>query len=101
MTGFVLTAPEIDSKCLALLLEAVPRARRVAMLVNPNNAGMRDYPAPQVAALGNAAVTLMRLEATGATDIDAALERLSALRATHCSSPTTRIWRPIRRCARA
>ena len=81
VTGFVLTAPEIDAKCLALLLEAVPALRRVALLVNPRNMGLHDYPASQSAALGNAAVTLLRLEATGMADIDAALDQLVAQRA--------------------
>jgi len=81
VTGFVLTSPEIDSKCLALLLEAVPGLRRIALLVNPRNAGMRDYPAAQSSALGNTAVTLLRLEATGIADIDAALDQLVMQRA--------------------
>jgi putative ABC transport system substrate-binding protein len=81
VTGFVLTSPEIDTKCLALLIEAVPAARRIAVLVNPNNSGMNDYPAQQAAALGNPSVVLLRVEATSAADIDAALGQLAALRA--------------------
>jgi putative ABC transport system substrate-binding protein len=81
VTGFVLTSPEIDSKCLALLLQAVPQARRIAVLVNPNNPGMHDYPVQQAEALGNSGVTLLRVEASGAADIDVAMEQVVRLRA--------------------
>jgi len=80
VTGFVLTSAAIDSKGIAMLIEAVPVARRIGLLVNPRNAGMTDYPAPQNAALGGSGVTFVRLEATGVSDIDAALTKASAQR---------------------
>lgn len=98
VTGFVLISPEIDAKCVALLLEAAPALRRIALLVNPRNAGMRDYPAPLNATLGHATVTLLRLEATGTADIDAALDQLLVQRAqalfvaddSHLADPAVR-----------
>ena len=79
VTGFVLTAPEIDTKCLALLLEAAPDRRRVALLVNPRNPGTSEYPAPQFESLGRKGVALERIEATGSADIDVAMSRAAAL----------------------
>jgi putative tryptophan/tyrosine transport system substrate-binding protein len=78
VTGVVLTSPEIDTKCLALLLEAVPAARRIGILVNPRNPGQQGYPAA-LRAWGTSSPSLVRLEATGPADVDAAL--LQALRA--------------------
>lgn len=80
VTGLVLTSPAIDNKGIALLMEAVPSARRIGVLVNPRNPGMRDYPKPQVEALGGAGPTFVRLEASGPGDIDAALSRMSGQR---------------------
>jgi putative ABC transport system substrate-binding protein len=75
VTGVVLTSPDIDNKCIALLLEAAPRARRIGVLVNPSNPGMKSYPAPQVAALGGSGLTFVRLEATGLSEIDIAMRK--------------------------
>jgi putative ABC transport system substrate-binding protein len=80
VTGFVLTSPEIDTKCLALMIDVVPSLRRIGVLVNPRNPGLRSYPAPLAAALGPAAPQLLRLEATGEADLDAALARAAAQR---------------------
>jgi putative ABC transport system substrate-binding protein len=78
VTGFALTSPDIDSKCIALLLEATPLLRRVGVMVNPDNPGMREHPQRQAAALGAQAPTLVRIEATGLGDIDAALAHAAA-----------------------
>ena len=80
VTGFVLTSPDIDNKSIALLVETVPAARRIGVLVNPSNPAMKEYPAPQNAALRGSGVTFVRLEASGPTDIDAALVKASAQR---------------------
>lgn len=80
VTGMVLTSPSIDNKTIALLIEAVPSARRIGILVNPRNPGMRDYPRPQVEALGGAGKSFIRLEAGGLSDIDAALATMAAQR---------------------
>ena len=80
VTGFVLTSAAIDTKGIAMLIEAVPAARRIGLLVNPRNPGMTAYPSPQNAALSGSSVTFVRLEATGVSDIDAALGKASAQR---------------------
>ena len=80
VTGFVLTSPDIDIKSVALLIEAVPTARRIGVLVNPRNPGMRDYPTPQEAAFRASGVTFVRLESGGLSDIDVALAKASAQR---------------------
>lgn len=78
VTGFVLTAPDIDSKALALLLEAKPAAKRVGVLINPRNPQQQSYPAPLIAAMGSTSVALIRLESGGLDDIDLALARAGA-----------------------
>ena len=80
VTGFVLTSPDIDTKSVALLIEAVPTARRIGVLVNPRNPGMRDYPTQFEAAFRASGVTFVRLESGGISDIDVALAKASALR---------------------
>ncbi len=73
VTGFVLSRPETDVKCISLLIEAVPSLGRIGLLVNPNNPQTLDYPKPQMAVLNKPNVTLMRFEATGPGDVDLAL----------------------------
>ena len=80
VTGFVLTSPDIDNKGIAMLMEAVPSARRIGLLVNPRNPGMKDYPAPQEAALGRSGVTFVRVEAGGVKDVDTAFAKSSPSR---------------------
>ena len=46
VTGFVLSTPENEDKCITLLMEAVPSANRIGVLVNPDNPGQRDYSDP-------------------------------------------------------
>ena len=42
--GFVLIAPEVDDKCITLLMEAAPSATRIGVLANPNNSSHQSYP---------------------------------------------------------
>jgi putative tryptophan/tyrosine transport system substrate-binding protein len=72
VTGVVLTSPEIDAKCLSLLIEIAPAVRRIGILVNPRNPGQREYPAA-LSRAGKLDATLVRLEAGGLADIDIAL----------------------------
>jgi putative ABC transport system substrate-binding protein len=83
VTGVVLTSPEIDAKCLSLLVEMAPAVRRIGPLVNPRNPGQREYPAA-LSRAGRLDAALIRLESGGVADIDAALaqalsERVDAL----------------------
>jgi ABC-type uncharacterized transport system substrate-binding protein len=80
VTGFVLSLADIDIKCLALLMEVAPAARRIGVLINPRNPSEQEYPARLNAALSASGVTLIRLESVGLTDIDAALAKASAER---------------------
>jgi ABC-type uncharacterized transport system substrate-binding protein len=78
VTGVVLTSPEIDAKCLSVLIEIAPAVRRIGILVNPRNPGQREYPAA-LTRVGRLDATLVRLEAGGLADIDIALaQALSA-----------------------
>src|SRR5918997_1068324 len=72
VTGVVLTSPEIDAKCLSLLIEIAPAVRRIGILVNPRNPGQREYPAA-LSRAGRLDAILIRLEAGGLADIDIAL----------------------------
>ena len=73
VTGFVLGSAEIDDKCITLLMEAVPAAQRVGVLINPRNPGYQRYMAVLKGALAVRGRTLVRLESAGLADIDAAL----------------------------
>jgi putative ABC transport system substrate-binding protein len=69
VTGFTLdTGGEAeDQLCLQLLKEAAPGGSRIAVVVNPDNPTLRDYPnVLQAAAPG---VVLIRVESRGAVDI--------------------------------
>jgi putative ABC transport system substrate-binding protein len=84
VTGFVLGSPQIDDKCTTLLMEAVPTARRVGVLINPRDPSQQRYPAALKGALAVPGKTLIRLESGGLADIDMALaksrtERIGAL----------------------
>jgi putative ABC transport system substrate-binding protein len=80
VTGVVLTSPEVDNKVIAMLMEAVPAARRIGVLVNPRNPGAKNYPRRQIAALGASGVVFVRLEASGLADIDAAMRNAAVQR---------------------
>ena len=69
VTGFTLDMGGVaeDALCLQLLKEAAPGASRIAVVVNPDNPTLRDYPnVLQAAAPG---VVLIRVESRGAVDI--------------------------------
>lgn len=75
-TGVSITSPELTAKRLDLLHQLLPRARRVAFLLNPSNASI----APQLSEAQRAADALgMRLEtfeARNAAEIDASLRAI-------------------------
>jgi putative tryptophan/tyrosine transport system substrate-binding protein len=80
VTGFVLTAPEIDDKCIALLMEAVPSATRIGVLVNPDNPGQQRYPAALKNTRSVPGRTVVRIDSRGRADVDAALTKAAAER---------------------
>jgi len=71
VTGFTLDADPggeaEDRLCLQLLKEAAPGASRIAVVVNPDNPGWRDY--PNVLNAAAPGVVLIRVESRGAIDI--------------------------------
>jgi ABC-type uncharacterized transport system substrate-binding protein len=81
LTGFSILAVGLTSKRLELLSELVPRARVIALLVNPNNA----YTAPMIRDVQEAArakkVQLPILKASTESEIDAAFATLVKLHA--------------------
>jgi putative tryptophan/tyrosine transport system substrate-binding protein len=72
VTGVSWFSAELGSKRLALLHELVPRARVVALLVNPNNAEAARQPAELQEAARSIGLRLVILNATAAGDIDTA-----------------------------
>jgi putative tryptophan/tyrosine transport system substrate-binding protein len=78
VTGFVLLAPSIDDKVLSLLMEAVPTASRIGVLVNPDNPEQQQHPAALKDSRSVPGKTLVRIESRGLTDIDAALAKTAA-----------------------
>jgi putative ABC transport system substrate-binding protein len=69
VTGFTTDAggEAQDRLCLQLLKEAAPGASRIAVVVNPDNPGWRDY--PNVLKAAAPGVALIRVESRGAVDI--------------------------------
>ena len=83
VTGQTLQAgiDEQDKKCLQLLKELAPRTSRVALILNPDNAGfIRGQNAldPAAAQLG---LTLVSFEARGAADLPLVFAAITAARA--------------------
>ena len=78
VTGFTLVSIDQELKCLQLLKELAPRTSRVAVLVNPDNPGYRDYPgilAPATAQLG---LTLIRIDSRNVSDLPQAFAAIAA-----------------------
>jgi putative ABC transport system substrate-binding protein len=80
VTGFVLIAPEIDDKCITLLMEAAPSATRIGVLANPDNPSHQSYPAAFKDARSVGGKTLIRIDSRGLAGIDAALAKARAER---------------------
>jgi putative ABC transport system substrate-binding protein len=82
VTGINFFASEIDAKRLGLMHELLPKAKRVAVLVNPANANTADA---TVTGLGDAArdlgLELLYFKASTAPEIDAAFAAIVAAKA--------------------
>lgn len=82
VTGLTFVSQEMHEKCIELLAQIHPGARRIAVLVDPRIAAYQTYPAPMQANLGKLGLTLLRIEAPGgAPGIDAAMRSLAAANA--------------------
>jgi putative ABC transport system substrate-binding protein len=76
ITGDTFFAPELAAKRLEVLKDAIPRVRRVAVLVNPDNPGIA-----RLRAMENTAktlnVALVRFDARGSDDLDGAFAAMA------------------------
>ena len=83
VTGFSIISPQLGSKRLGLLREAIPETRLVGVLVNPESAATG---AQQVAPINDAAIVLgldiVVGQASSAETIPNAIDRLIATRIT-------------------
>jgi putative ABC transport system substrate-binding protein len=80
VTGFTLdlggdSGESEDQKCLHLLMEAVPGASRIAVVVNPDNPVWRDYPNVLKATADQPGLVLIRVDSRGAVDIGPTLSQ--------------------------
>ena len=78
VTGFTLVSVEQEIKLLQILKEVAPRTSRLALVLNPDNPGYRNYPgilAPTAAQLG---MTLIKIEARNVADLPQTLAAIAA-----------------------
>jgi putative tryptophan/tyrosine transport system substrate-binding protein len=73
VTGITLYSHDQDQKCLEFLKEASPSVSRVGVLINPLNPNLSDYPESMQSVAASLGLSLVRLEARDADDIDQAL----------------------------
>ena len=85
VTGFTLQSVEQEIKCLRLLKELAPHTSRVALLLNPDNAGYRDNPRNLAPAATQLGLTLIRIDARNLADLP------PAFAATRHPAPTRSI----------
>ena len=78
VTGLTLTSLEQDQKCLQLLKQAASRTSRVAVLLNPDNPGFRDYPGVLNPAATQLGMTLIRIDTRGIYDLPQAFAAIEA-----------------------
>ena len=77
ITGDTFFVPELAAKRLELLKDSIPRVRRVAILVNPDNAGTGlSLQAMEIAAK-KVNVALLRFHARGPADLDGAFAAMA------------------------
>jgi putative tryptophan/tyrosine transport system substrate-binding protein len=76
-TGLSLLAPETDQKTLELLKEALPKAKRVAMIFDPKNQGMMFRLRATETAAPKLAIELQSIPALNANELDAALAAIA------------------------
>jgi putative tryptophan/tyrosine transport system substrate-binding protein len=76
ITGTVGGGPEIAGKLLEVLTEAVPHARRVAVIFNPTRPGLRAYAQESTVAERALGVTLQPVEVRHPSDVETAFLHL-------------------------
>jgi len=91
VTGMELRDSEIIGKRLELLKQVLPKASRVAVLVNPNDPGHAVVPANIEAEAGALRVQLQRVEASSSEEIDKAFAAMAQNRADALLLPESAI----------
>jgi putative tryptophan/tyrosine transport system substrate-binding protein len=81
ITGTAWSTPDMMGKIFETLHEAVPRAKRVAVLGNPGYSGERYYRNAALAAADKLGLTLEYFDATRPQDIGPALQKIAAAKA--------------------
>ncbi|MGH8072251.1 MAG: ABC transporter substrate-binding protein [Candidatus Entotheonellia bacterium] len=76
ITGTVDAGPEMAGKLLEVLTEAVPHARRVAVVFNPTRPGLRAYAKESPVAERALGVTLQPVEVSQPSDVETAFLHL-------------------------
>jgi putative ABC transport system substrate-binding protein len=73
-TGFVILGPELDIKRLEILREAVPKAARIGVLVQPSTVNIQDRKRDLAAAAARQSFDVVFLEAASAADYSVVFE---------------------------
>jgi ABC-type uncharacterized transport system substrate-binding protein len=91
ITGLTLNSSQQQEKCLQLLKEVAPDAKRIGLLLNPLNPLWRKYPEVLADAARSLDMTLIRMEARGTADLDQAFAAAAAqdIKAVFALSETT------------
>ena len=78
VTGLTLLSNELDAKRIEIMKRIVPEARRIAVLVNPENPSWRGRPDDLRALTSNLAVDLSRFEAGSAAQLETAFAQIGS-----------------------
>ena len=77
VTGITLQVRGQDEKCIELLHTVMPALTRVAVIINPLNAGFNDLVDALQETFRSRGLTLVRVDARGADEIDAAFAKIA------------------------
>jgi putative ABC transport system substrate-binding protein len=80
ITGLTLNSRQQQEKCLQLLKEVAPSAKRIGLLLNPLNPLWQNYPDVLADAARSLDLALIRMEARGPADLDRAFAAATAQR---------------------
>ena len=78
VTGFTLVSVEQEIKLLQILKEVAPHTSRLALVLNPDNPGYRNYPGILAPTAGQLGVTLIKIEARNVSDLPQAFAAILA-----------------------
>lgn len=77
VTGVSSQSTALLAKAFDLLVEIVPRVKRIGLLVNPENAGTAGYREVAAKAAAHLRVTLVGAAASGGNELEAAVHRMA------------------------